>query len=317
MAPGAGAFGGLLASGILKIESIGSIERWRMIFLVEGLITMGLALIGYFTMTDGIDTAKWLSSEEKELAKARLKSEMVGQTVLIDKARTKAVLRGITAPTSILCAIMFLVDNITVQGVAFFLPTIVRTLFPDRTVIQQQLLTVPPNVVGAICVLASAYITTKMKVRAPMVFFNSLLMATGYAMFLGSKNLNIRYGGAFITCMGAFCMGALLPAWASINTNNDSERAGAIGIVVMLGNVGGLIATWSYLPKHAPNYVPGNALNLACGLIVTVLSVVLVLYQRNENKKRDRGKYDYRLEGRSTEQIEELGLNHPGFRFRY
>jgi MFS family permease len=317
MAPSAGAFGGLLASGILKIDRIGTIERWEMIFFVEGIITIGLAVIGYFTLTNSIESAKWLTEDEKYMATARLKTEMVGQTVLVDKANSKAVIRGIFAPTSIFCALMFLLDNITVQGVAFFLPTIVKTLYPKETVIHQQLLTVPPNVVGAVGVLLSAYITTKIRVRFPIVFVNALFMLTGYAMFLGSKNLNVRYAGSFVTCIGAFSMGALLPAWAAINTNNDSEKAGAIGVVVMFGNMGGLIATWSYLSKHAPNFVPGNSLNLGAGAGIALLSIVLYFYQKRENVKRERGDYDHRLQGKSMEEIELLGLNHPGFKLRH
>lgn len=32
----AGAFGGLLASGILTLDSVAGVTRWRMIFLIEG-----------------------------------------------------------------------------------------------------------------------------------------------------------------------------------------------------------------------------------------------------------------------------------------
>lgn len=46
MAPMAGAFGGLLASGILTLDRVGSVTGWRMIFVVEGIITIGLSLIG-------------------------------------------------------------------------------------------------------------------------------------------------------------------------------------------------------------------------------------------------------------------------------
>ena len=35
MAPLAGAFGGLLASGILKLSHFGGLDRWRMIFAIE------------------------------------------------------------------------------------------------------------------------------------------------------------------------------------------------------------------------------------------------------------------------------------------
>ena len=76
-APLAGAFGGLLASAILSLDHFGSLHSWRMIFAIEGIITCGLALVGFFTLTDRPATARWLSQEEKDLAIARVKSERV------------------------------------------------------------------------------------------------------------------------------------------------------------------------------------------------------------------------------------------------
>lgn len=39
-----------------------------------------------------------------------------------------------------------------------------------------------------------------------------------------------------------------------MNVAGDTARAAALGYVVMLGNCGGLISTWSFLPSDAPNY---------------------------------------------------------------
>lgn len=38
----AGAFGGLLASAILRIPALGSITSWRMIFVIEGMLVIAL-----------------------------------------------------------------------------------------------------------------------------------------------------------------------------------------------------------------------------------------------------------------------------------
>ncbi|SPO39297.1 related to TNA1 - high affinity nicotinic acid plasma membrane permease [Pseudozyma flocculosa] len=316
MSPGAGAFGGLLASGILRIGDFAGIERWEKIFFIEGLITVAISIFAWFTITNSIDSARWLSEEEKELARARMLSEQVGQKTLIDKARLRSVIRGITAPTSLVCATMFFFDNVTVQGIAFFLPSIVRTLFPGKTVIQQQLLTVPPNVFGGVCVLVVAYCSTKFKVRGLVIAFTSLFTAAGYVMYLASSQTNTRYAASFLATVGCYAHGAVVPAWATINTNNDSERAGAIGIVVLLGNFGGLAATWTYLPKHAPNQVPGNAVNLAGALYITVASLGLVAWQRYMNARGQSGKRDHEIEGMTQEQIDELGSRHPRFLYR-
>jgi MFS family permease len=144
MAPLAGAFGGLLASAILTLDHFGSLHTWRMIFAIEGVVTIGLALISFLTLTDRPETARWLSQEEKDLAIARIKSERVGTTEVLDKIDTKKLKRGIFNPVTMATSFIFLLNNITVQGLAFFAPTIVRTIYPDATVVTQQLRTVPP-----------------------------------------------------------------------------------------------------------------------------------------------------------------------------
>ncbi|KIS68380.1 uncharacterized protein UMAG_03474 [Mycosarcoma maydis] len=318
-APSAGAFGGLLASGILKIPHMGSVKSWEMIFLIEGLITIVMAIIGYFTLTDSIHTARWLSDDEKAFLQARLKSELVGQKQLVDKTHKKLIWKGITSTTSLCCAFMFLFDNIAVQGTAVFLPSVVRSIFPapKHTVIDQQLLTVPPNIAGAIATLVFAYASAKFRVRSVFVIAGSLVMVIGYAMFVGSSNLYVRYAASFFATSGAFTQGALLPAYAAVNANNDSERTGAIAVTVFFGNIGGLISCWTYLNKYAPNYLPGNALNLAGGIIMAITCLALVTWQRWENSQRDAGKRDWKLDGLTEDQIDLLGSDHPHFRLRY
>ncbi|SAM85955.1 related to TNA1-high affinity nicotinic acid plasma membrane permease [Ustilago bromivora] len=233
-APSAGAFRGLLASGILKIPHIGEVKSWETIFLIEGLITIVVAIIGYFTLTDSIHTAPWLTDVEKAFLQARLNYELVGQKELVDKTHKKLIWKGIASTTSLCCAMMFLLDNIAVQGAAVFLPTVVRGIFPAPryTIIQQQLLTVPPNVAGAIATLAFAYCSAKFKIRSVFAISGAITMCIGYTMFLSSKNLYVRYAASFFATSGAFTQGALLPASAAVNANNDSERTGAIAVTV-------------------------------------------------------------------------------------
>ena len=136
MAPLAGAFGGLLASAILTLDHFGGLHTWRMIFAIEGIITCILALIGFITLTDRPETARWLTQEEKDLAIARVKSERVGTTEVLDKIDLPKIMKGIFSPVTMATAFIFLLDNITVQGLAFFAPTIVRTIYPEASVVR-------------------------------------------------------------------------------------------------------------------------------------------------------------------------------------
>jgi MFS family permease len=135
MAPLAGAFGGLLASAILTLDHFGGLHTWRMIFAIEGIITCILALISFITLTDRPETARWLSQEEKDLAIARVKSERVGTTEVLDKIDFPKIMKGIFSPVTMATSFIFLLDNITVQGLAFFAPTIVKTIYPHASVV--------------------------------------------------------------------------------------------------------------------------------------------------------------------------------------
>ncbi|CAG8060849.1 unnamed protein product [Penicillium salamii] len=316
MAPLAGAFGGLLASGILKLDHFGGLRTWRMIFAIEGIVTIGIGMIAFFTLTDRPETARWLTQEEKDLAVARVKSERVGTTEVLDKLDMTKTLRGIFSPVTITTSFVFLLNNITVQGLGFFAPTIVQTIYPDASVISQQLHTVPPYVVGGFFTLLFPYLSWRFDNR--MVFFvvSPPLMITGYIMFLASENSMVRYGATFIIASGAFAFGALCTANASANVISDTARSSAIGTVVMFGNIGGLISTWSFLPFDAPNYHIGNGLNLATATTTLLLGAGMWTYMTWDNRRRARVDVPNALAGLSQQQIQDLDWRNPGFRWR-
>ncbi|PSK46000.1 hypothetical protein B9Z65_4968 [Elsinoe australis] len=316
MAPLAGAFGGLLASAILTIDSIGSIRSWRMIFLIEGLITVGLAVISFFTVTDRPETATWLTQEEKDLAVARVKSERVGTTEVLDKIDVKKTIMGLISPVSIATSFIFLLDNITVQGLAFFAPTIVRTIYPRSSVVRQQLYTVPPYIVGAFFTVLFPFLSWRYDRRTIFFIVGAPLMMAGYIMFLASTDSQVRYGATFIIASGAFAFGALTNAHVSANVVSDTARSAAIGLNVMLGNIGGLISTWSFLSTDAPNYPIGNGLNLATSSTILICSILLLFWMKWDNKKREAKDVDAELDGLSQKQIQDLDWKNPAFHWR-
>ncbi|KAL1311883.1 hypothetical protein AAFC00_001955 [Neodothiora populina] len=316
MAPLAGAFGGLLASAILKIPHFGGLHTWRMIFAIEGIITCVISLIAFLTLTDRPATAKWLTQEEKDLAIARVKSERVAATEVLDKFDRTKLLRGIFSPVTLGTAFIFLLDNVTVQGLAFFLPTIVRTIYPHNTVISQQLYTVPPYVVGAFFTVLFPFISWKMDRRMILFIISAPLMMCGYIMFLASETAQVRYGATFIIASGAFSFGALCNAQVSANVVSDTARSSAIGTNVMFGNIGGLISTWSFLPFDGPNYHIGNGLNLATSSTVLLLSVGLLLWMKRDNGNRDKKNVDAELAGKTQLEQQDMDWKHPSWRWR-
>ncbi|KAK4994186.1 hypothetical protein LTR66_005722 [Elasticomyces elasticus] len=316
MAPLAGAFGGLLASGILKLSHFGGLQKWRMIFAIEGIITCILSLIAFFTLTDRPATARWLTQEEKTLADARVRSERVAATEVLDKFDGAKILRGIFNPVTLATAFIFLLDNITVQGLAFFAPTIVKSIYPKATIVSQQLHTVPPYIVGAFFTLLFPFLSWKFDRRNIFFVVSAPLMMVGYIMFLASTNASVRYGATFVIASGAFAFGALCNAQVSANVISDTARSTAIGTNVMFGNIGGLISTWSFLPFDAPNYHIGNGLNLGTSTGIFILSILLLLWMIANNKQREKRNADVELAGMSQKQVQDLDWRHPDFRWK-
>ncbi|KNA98233.1 hypothetical protein FOXG_02631 [Fusarium oxysporum f. sp. lycopersici 4287] len=311
----AGAFGGLLASAILRLQSFGSLHSWRMIFAIEGTVTCAVGVISFFTLTDRVETATWLSPEQKKLANARIMAERVGTTEIIDKFGTKRMLRGILNPVVLPTAVISFFNFITVHGLSFFLPTIVRTIFPQHSVQNQQLLTVPPNVLGTIMCMLFCYISWKLDKRGIFLIICAPFSMVGYSMFLATSNPHVRYAATFLPVCGIFALGAFPNAHVSANVISDTSRSSAVAFNVMLGNIGGLVSTWAFLPFDGPEYRIGNGLNLAAQSAIFLIGVCMYFAIERSNKRRSGVNVERVLAGKTLSEIQDLEWRHPDFRW--
>jgi hypothetical protein len=69
----AGAFSGLLAFAISKMDGVGGLAGWRWIFILEGLATVVVAVLAFFVLHDFPETASFLTEEERAFIVFRLR----------------------------------------------------------------------------------------------------------------------------------------------------------------------------------------------------------------------------------------------------
>lgn len=69
----AGAFSGLLAYAIAKMDGVGGLDGWRWIFILEGIATVLVAIFAFICLYDFPETASFLTEEERQFAVYRLK----------------------------------------------------------------------------------------------------------------------------------------------------------------------------------------------------------------------------------------------------
>ncbi|KDE08527.1 hypothetical protein MVLG_01306 [Microbotryum lychnidis-dioicae p1A1 Lamole] len=316
--PVSGAFGGLLASGLIQARPFGMVHSWRLIFFAEGFITISVSIMAWFVMTASPETATWLSADEKELAVNRVKSENVGATTLIDKASKRLYLQGMFNKTAIVCALLNTCNNLTGQGQVFFLPSIVKSIYPHRSVVSLQLFTVPPHAVGICWTLGVAYLSYRTRRRAIYIVICSSVMLMAYIMFIATLNAKVRYAACFL--IGAVHANAvMILSWTAINTTSETARAGALALNVLFANLGGVAAGWTFIAKFGQRQIPGNVMNLCTSAILIGTSGGLWWWQAKENYRRDEKASLDGKEGLSKhrEGMDDalLGQTHPDFRF--
>ncbi|TFK29613.1 MFS general substrate transporter [Coprinopsis marcescibilis] len=311
----AGASGGLLASGLLRLPDIGIISRWRKIFFVEGIITIIVGIVLLFTMPGEPSVTKMLTPEERKLAVARLDADQaVKNQGRKEKTTWKLVLRSFNVTTTI-CTICFVILNLSFQGLSIFLPTIINTLGKFST-IEVQLRTVPVYTVSAFWAIANAYASFRYQNRYLALIASVMLMVIGYGMAVATTNPYARYAACFLMVAGGAPSGPMYITWGTENAAPDTIRAVASAAIPGIGAIGSVISVWTYLPADAPNYLKGNSINLATSVTACVLTGGLAFYLNRENKKRERGERDYRLDNKKLEELEELGCNHPEFKYQ-
>ncbi|KAF8518498.1 MFS general substrate transporter [Hysterangium stoloniferum] len=309
-----GVFGGLLASGLLSINPIGSVTSWRKIFLVEGIITIAIGILCLFFLPDDPETSRLLTKEERLLALKRIALDNPVQTFKRERIKIHLVLRSLNFNAGLI-TVAFTLTNISFQGLSLFMPTVIATL-GHFTTVQIQLRTAPPFLVAAAWSVYIAYVSYSLKQRGLLIVFSLLFAITGYSIFVGTDNSHARYGACFLAVSGVACVGPLLLAWAADNAAPDTVRAVTTAMVPGVGALGAIISVWTYLPDDAPNYRRGNTVNLAASCLACVLTLIGVQYVHWENCKRDRGERDARLIGKSQEEVGELGACHPSYRYQ-
>ncbi|KAF9269214.1 MFS general substrate transporter [Marasmius fiardii PR-910] len=310
----AGAFGGLLASGILSVDDIGTVKSWRKIFLV-GIITTGIGLLCFLILPTDPQHTRMFNEEERALALARLDADQSVETQgRKEKTSLKLIIRSfnfneILSSRAERILTRFKVINISFQGLSLFMPTVIAT-----PVVESQLRTVPPYLVGAVWAVFCAYSSFRVNQRAIFILLSVLLMVLGYALAVGTKDPHARYAACFLSITGGSNAGPMVLAWGTGNAAPDTVKA--VTTAIIPGHLQYLSSVWTYLPTDAPDYHKGNSLNLATSSFSCVLVIIAVLYIRLENAKRGRGERNYRLEGKTPREIEELGYLHPEFRYQ-
>ena len=328
-----GAFGGLIAYGVSSIKH-SKIDKWRILFLIEGCPSVLLAICVALFMPNRPETSRYLNEDERTLCLTRLNAQNLQETNHgID---WRGVIRCLTDWKTYVVSIMYSCMNLTLGSVTGFLPTIVQSGF-GFTAARAQLMTVPPYAVALVVMLLITAYSDRQQTRGVPVMIPFTLGIIGWAILLAvpaahmtHSESSARYFACICIVTAGYCnipliMGtsttALLTAlpltpsaWQSSNTGNQSQRATSLGMLNTVGQCLSVAASFLFPTKEKPSFHKGVTVNLTFQCLGLVLAICMTLYYRWENRRRDRVEGGRPPKGAPLDVIEKHDLA-PGFRY--
>lgn len=311
-----GAFSGLLAAAISKMDGVGGMRGWRWILCLEGIFTVCFAVIVFFFLPNDPAHVRLFTKVEATRCVERLKLDVD----IIDhgKITMRQVFSVFWDVKIVLVWIASCCSGIVIFGLAYFSPSIVRAM--GYSPIRTQLMSVPPYASALVLTLITAYFSDKYNARGIAMLVTYFLALIGCIMFYVGRSIGVRYTGLFILLSGVYANVPCLVAWIPNNTAGHARRATAIAMTCIFNNAGGIISTWIYPTKDAPYYLPAARamLSLTC-VAIAVTALAMFLYWKG-NQQKDDPEYREKLMGDVAgmsfgEQLDKLGDKHPDYRY--
>ncbi|KAJ3888944.1 major facilitator superfamily domain-containing protein [Lentinula edodes] len=277
-----GAFSGILAYGIIRMDGVGNRPGWSWIFILEGLFTFLFGLSSYFIFPQSLDKTWFLSPEEKNYVKGKLLEDSHKEEEVFS---WKEVLEALKLPQLWLLGPAFFFAATILFGLAYFSPSIIQGL--GYTAADAQLMSVPPYAVACVVALISALISDRYRCRGVVCIVSVLLCAIGFAMFLGSESKRVQYGSLFFSVTGAYMAPPTQATWNANNASPQTRRATVIAMGFIMGNSGGILATWllgSLSP--APKYTKATITLLIFSFLAALFCALNILYLRIANARK-------------------------------
>jgi predicted MFS family arabinose efflux permease len=178
-------------------------------------------------------------------------------------------------------AIQFCQD-ILLYGFSTFLPSIIKSM--GYSTLETQYLTVPVYIFGGLCFLICAYISDRMTLRSPFVFFTNIFGIIGYLLLLFVSNNAVKFFATFLCAIAVYNGPGLNLTWLNVNIAPHYRRATAIGLQQTIGNTAGIVAGQIY--RNSP-YVLGHGFSLGAICVAELLILTKAYYINRCTKKKE------------------------------
>ncbi len=151
--------------------------------------------------------------------------------------------------------------------------------------------------------------------RAFFVIIFCCVSIVGYALLISNVSAGVRYFGCYLVASGLYITLGLPLAWLPNNIPRNGKRTAASAIQISIAATAGIMAPFIYATAEGPRYIKGHSITLAMVAYAAICYGSFWAYFRWRNARRERGEEDWKAEGKTEAEIEEMGDESPRYRF--
>lgn len=209
-------FSNVMGYGIAKMGGRYGLAAWRWIFLIFGVVTIGLGMLAYFIIVDFPDKNTFLTEKETAFVIDRINAERGDAEA--DKLTFGAAMNHLKDFKLWLFAVLFMCTTLPAYAFAYFLPIILSGGgYPVQTSL---LLSAPPYISAAFYTFAVAYASDKFHQRALFIGINASVAMVGLFIMAFGGPLGLRYFGSFLAIAGCQGESHSTPSYSAHHTDS-------------------------------------------------------------------------------------------------
>ncbi|KXT09227.1 hypothetical protein AC579_3507 [Pseudocercospora musae] len=277
--------GGLISFGFQHV-STSTLEGWRIMFLVLGLISLVAGALSFIFMPDTPMAARFLTNLEK---KALLQHVAVNKTGVsshnIEWYQLKEVL---VDPQVWLLTLNVIIVSAGTGILTIYGATLVKSFgFTSK---EAPLLQMPGGVVAVVATLFFAYAVRQHwvnRVTASLIGYALSLVGTCMIAFADKTNKGAMLSGIYMISFSVHTVG-IKYQWIAANVGGHTKRAASTAIVSGAFAIGNIVAPYAVQKKFAPDYQPARLVLVASKAVALGIITLLGLYYLFENRRRNK-----------------------------
>ncbi|KAL6413272.1 hypothetical protein AUP68_02779 [Ilyonectria robusta] len=277
-------FSGLIAAATFNtIDGAQGLRGWQWLFIIEGILTFVVGIVGIFTLADSPLTTRWLEPEERQLAHDRMVRDTVGLEE--SKGARAGFFQAVRDPRLWLFCF---IQNMHLSACSFnnFFPTVVGSLGFNKTI--TLVLTCPPYLVSGFFGYLAGMSSGKYNERTWHITTCMSIALVGYIISCATLNTPARYIACFLFASGAYAVNSMILGWVSATLGSTPEKKSvSLSIVNVVANASYIYTAYLYPKSNGPRYLIGMSSNAAFAVACIAGTWAMRVWLRRDNKKLD------------------------------